>query len=959
MATFRNGQIDDILNYDRSMNRIVLDRMTTQVSQFNDEKARPTNRDIKFEALLGQLVDKLKATIAEGLATLTSKQYPSINFRNFDVLMKTNTGDKGNQAAPQPNKDKKDDKQLNVKTKTETEVETQPTEVANSAQTVVAPPVGPVEPALPVAPPNEITPGSAGKPFHKHLRNKKIYGDDEYAESHSGSGKRHRKYLGFGRHSLSGGVVPKSLEGEEGVEELEKETEGTMAGAPEATSQTQFSKTVENTVYDIVSQYNGIIVKLIEATQQDGNYSSRRTTSASTVQTYANILKTLIEPLKHFLSETALVRVPTTASLFNMIARMIDLIDQSPPFLKVDIESFRDGKPDYQAFTKSLPVGSWKELSTIYYKFLKHLEADKKKMTENLKYVEATNPKTTPHIQRVYDEINNKFKTISDLQEVITTEFKEAKKYEKANVPFSYGRWNPTMAEQIQKIMNSPAVSGDIEVELPIEFQESKKGQKSGLPPMYQFKPGSLQNATTFKDETSTMIGNLDNLYTTILNNHKGPADTFSQDALDDLQDIIGKLDENVKIIQDKIKTKPESVDVRISTTVGAFKKYLDNLNKRISQVGKEGPKQSLEETAVESSSGMPAGPEEPRQSAAPAQQEHAVVEEAVVEGEGEGEGEGEEVEEVEKKVKEKEPSAKNQIKLKKEAENIKALEEAQGEKPNAFIETLNNYFKTNPKLKDTTENRNMLLKNEYKFRFEYQKPTDKDELDTFIDFNNFATRTNLEKTGKKSKEYEDSIKKLLGKGKPMRGKGKPLADYLAEKKQVQYNSMGRPITNDDKAHNEELKNIKKFNINNPPHANPVGSLYPFYAKQPIEKYDFVNQLMYSNNVKHPTNDARGADISLLQGPIGGPSTGSEKPVKRTAAKRTVVTPQQALQNVLAGAGRKGALKKLVFDDENNDMFDEEYGAQNGFIPEDKDDRFKIPEVKKKVHSNEPRGRRR
>jgi hypothetical protein len=186
---------------------------------------------------------------------------------------------------------------------------------------------------------------------------------------------------------------------------------------------------------------------------------------------------------------------------------------------------------------------------------------------------------------------------------------------------------------------------------------------------------------------------------------------------------------------------------------------------------------------------------------------------------------------------------------------------------------------------------------------------------------------------------------------------GKPLADLLAKPKQ-QYNSMQRPISNDDKIHKKVVKINEKWQTSNPVHATPVGSLNPFYAQQKNAKYDFETLLRKQNSEQYPTKDARGADVSLLQGEIGGPSETAKE--KRTYKKAEVThrTEAEALRNILnqdvyegGGKGHKknpGALRKLVFDGEDNDLFDEEELPTNkGFIKEDKDDAFKLPNVKK------------
>ena len=101
MATLRQRQIDEIINYERAMNRTILDRAINQVTVFNDERAPATTRDIKFEAILGGLVDKLKASMADALKAITAKQFPSINSYNASDLLNKPDGSRAQeQIAP-------------------------------------------------------------------------------------------------------------------------------------------------------------------------------------------------------------------------------------------------------------------------------------------------------------------------------------------------------------------------------------------------------------------------------------------------------------------------------------------------------------------------------------------------------------------------------------------------------------------------------------------------------------------------------------------------------------------------------------------------------------------------------------------------------------------------------------------------------------------------------------------
>jgi len=155
------------------------------------------------------------------------------------------------------------------------------------------------------------------------------------------------------------------------------------------------------------------------------------------------------------------------------------------------------------------------------------------------------------------------------------------------------------------------------------------------------------------------------------------------------------------------------------------------------------------------------------------------------------------------------------------------------------------------------------------------------------------------------------------------KGSGKPLADLLANPKQ-QYNSMQRPISDDQKINNDMINMNRNWQLrNNHSHDTPLGNLNPFLAQDASSKYTFEALLAKQNSVLHPETNARGADISLLQGPIA----------------------------TVEGSGKKSkALMKLkkVAIDEKNDPYKKVELASNGMIPEEKEDQFKLPDLKPK-----------
>jgi hypothetical protein len=87
MATFRNSQLEEILNNERSMNRVILDRTSAHIASIGDDKAPPTQRDIKLEATLGTMVDALKEKINKAIQLISSHQYGSLDDIKVDRLM--------------------------------------------------------------------------------------------------------------------------------------------------------------------------------------------------------------------------------------------------------------------------------------------------------------------------------------------------------------------------------------------------------------------------------------------------------------------------------------------------------------------------------------------------------------------------------------------------------------------------------------------------------------------------------------------------------------------------------------------------------------------------------------------------------------------------------------------------------------------------------------------------------
>lgn len=91
MATFRNNQIEEILNNERNMNRVILDRVSAHIASIGDDKAPPTTRDIKMEAQIGSLIDALKETINKAIQKISGYQYGRATEKNTARNQKLDT----------------------------------------------------------------------------------------------------------------------------------------------------------------------------------------------------------------------------------------------------------------------------------------------------------------------------------------------------------------------------------------------------------------------------------------------------------------------------------------------------------------------------------------------------------------------------------------------------------------------------------------------------------------------------------------------------------------------------------------------------------------------------------------------------------------------------------------------------------------------------------------------------
>ena len=951
MATFRQEQIDEILNYERSLNRRIYDTEILAVSRMNDERTPPSNRDIKFEALLGGLVDKLKQTIAEAVQSVASKQYPSLNAVNSAKILALNTGVKGVRAPP-PNSEQAEQNKLAAESIQKALADARRGKQLDKANVgTVSVPLDPDGvPNVDDEPLDEID--AMQQLLYNRRKLQETSGEDLFMDDGLGRGRPMKaRHQGFGADFVKrrkvGGVEP--------------EEKGETTGQSEtAKSEKSMTKTTENILYDCIGQYNGIIDKLLEATQQNGLYKNKRLASASNVQYYSNVLKGLLEPFKHLMFELAQVQQPETASLFNMVGKVVEIIDICPPFQKIDVSAYRNGKPDFQGFNDDLVLND-------YDGYLEKLMATRKNYMNTIRQFDNSVLVNKATFSKVDDKYKSElFKEIAEKQEI------------------AKGILEKLQAEiiKIKSKRNSPLFNIDDDVdETLLDMVESGEEMLRATTGMASDKGGlvRLSEVPLTREEVAKL--KLDDKDKQLVK-----ASAFSK--------LIDEQQANIKKLLQKVQKQGGLQDDETGAQMRAYQEASSKLRlqlvnyERINGLSNERSKRAeadakkiAEMNAVVAK--LKKGPEgEGEGEEAEKGDARGSLEVAKGEGPKANEGAPPPDADADADVTETEPEsalgisdkyetvAEQDAQDKEEVEQILKTYKAKLDK--MTVKELQEEVTEVNKYIDATENKLNISapKTGYKKQGELIKMlmdhTEQEEIKarTYVEpkkkgdksgkgyprahYRNHYETDSEDEDSEEEEEEEEESEEEESEEEEQQGKGKPLADYLANPRQ-QYNRMGRPVSNDDKINNEMIKLNKNFQKHNPIHETPVGSLYPFYEKADDAVYDFPTKLRYERNIRQPPQDARGADYSLLQGEIGGPTVNKEVKRQFKSSQRQVVTPAQALQNVLKGAGKKsGALKKLVFDDEGNDMYGEGEGYGNqGFIPEDKDDHFKFPDLKK------------
>lgn len=439
MAMFRSAQIDEILNYDRSMNRTILDRTIAQVSRFNDERNPPSNRDIKFEAIIGSLVDKLKEKIAKALQGIANEQYTTLDEQKVARLMRNRSGENGFAAAIKvpANKAlaeslKENEKLLEaIKRTGERPPEEAKTVADNSGLAIlqtgdvpgIAPEVAVIEAE------NELV-----SPEVFDVQNELINAQSEKLLKLMSKPKPKPKLKAAGKPRRCGGAdEPEAAP--QAAPAGPAPPNGTVQGAQATTSLARGLETTESLIFAIIAEYNGIIDKIIQSLIPEGRYRTDRSGASSNSGYLASVLKGLLEPLKHLVFELAQVHKPELASMLNMMTSLIDIIDQAPPFQKLDSKAFKNGKPDLQAFSNDLFIDDIPEYITVLEKYRKklyeslvkydsHIASTLFNIPKNIR--ESVKARLTEETSNANDAIEDVEKEIADMTARLNKGFTEA-----------------------------------------------------------------------------------------------------------------------------------------------------------------------------------------------------------------------------------------------------------------------------------------------------------------------------------------------------------------------------------------------------------------------------------------------------------------------------------------------------------------------------------------------------
>jgi hypothetical protein len=199
------------------------------------------------------------------------------------------------------------------------------------------------------------------------------------------------------------------------------------------TSQKKNADEAIKAIYKMISKYNGIVRRMMETTEPvKGPWSTRRSVSQSTLSYYAQVLKGLLEPLKHLMFQLNKVNEPVLSSMVNMIDNMIKMIDMSPPFSMIDSSAYKQGTFDYTGMNDDMTVGSLKDYINLLRQRMQTLKNTRDQYDTTKKaYIESLPANRRADIKAVIDKT---YKEADLAMDKTADEIKKAKEKMKAGL---------------------------------------------------------------------------------------------------------------------------------------------------------------------------------------------------------------------------------------------------------------------------------------------------------------------------------------------------------------------------------------------------------------------------------------------------------------------------------------------------------------------------------------------
>jgi len=181
-----------------------------------------------------------------------------------------------------------------------------------------------------------------------------------------------------------------------------------------------------NALYEVISGYNGVIRRIIEVIEPvKGKWSTRKSLNQSTVGYFASVLKGLTEPLKHLMFQLANINDPTVASMTDLFVNMIDIIDDSPPFKLIDVQAYKNGKPNVEGLSDDMKVES---LEAFIEACDEKIEQLKRAIINPEKHIRQALSNVSPHLRDQVRAVGvQKFKDGAELIKYWNEERKKAK----------------------------------------------------------------------------------------------------------------------------------------------------------------------------------------------------------------------------------------------------------------------------------------------------------------------------------------------------------------------------------------------------------------------------------------------------------------------------------------------------------------------------------------------------